>query len=170
MACRLNQTSSSFRATADHLARAAHIELSKETLRQLIEGEAQGVLRQMQRAELGPVWSAAECRSPQGPTRLYCGCDGVKVPLITSAEKQKRRENVKLKRRRRGRKCKPLPRAKDRRRQAAAVVVGKVVALDIDKNVDNPTRSRPLRGFFPAFLGTPGGSMSFGSIDESAVS
>jgi hypothetical protein len=112
MACRLNQTSSSFRATADHLARAAHIELSKETLRQLIEGEAQGVLRQMQRAELGPVWSAAECRSPQGPTRLYCGCDGVKVPLITSAEKQKRRENVKLKRRRRGRKCKPLPRLK----------------------------------------------------------
>jgi hypothetical protein len=58
---------------------------------------------------------------------------------------------VKLKRRRRGRKCKPLPRAKDRRRQAAAVVVGEVVDLDIDTNVDNPTRSRALRGFFRLF-------------------
>jgi hypothetical protein len=37
------------------------------------------------------------------------GCDGVMVPIITDAEKIKRRDKVKAKRRRRGKKCKPLP-------------------------------------------------------------
>jgi hypothetical protein len=45
-------------------------------------------------------------------TRVYLGCDGVKVPLVTEAEKQTRRATVKQKRRRRGKKCRPLPRAR----------------------------------------------------------
>jgi hypothetical protein len=45
-------------------------------------------------------------------TRLYLGSDGVKVPLVTDAEKQGRRQKVKQKRRRRGRKCRPLPKAR----------------------------------------------------------
>jgi hypothetical protein len=112
MACRLNQNASSFGAAADNLARAAHIELSKETLRQVVEGEAKLVLRTMQRAELGPTWSAGECQTEQGTTRVYSGCDGVLVPLVTAAEKQKRRAKVKAKRQRCGRKCQPLPRLK----------------------------------------------------------
>lgn len=112
MACRLNQNASGFAATADNLARAAHIELSKETLRQVVEGEAKAVQRMMQRAELGPTWSAADCKTQQGATRIYGGCDGVLVPLVTGQEKQKRRVNVKAKRKRRGRRCKPLPRLK----------------------------------------------------------
>jgi len=112
MACRLNQSASSFAAAANNLSRAAHIELSKETLRQVVEGEAKGVLKMMQRAELGPTWSASECRTEQGTTRVYGGCDGVLVPLITDAEKQRRRAKVKAKRRRCGRKRKPLPRLK----------------------------------------------------------
>jgi hypothetical protein len=45
-------------------------------------------------------------------TRVYLGSDGVKVPLITDAEKQTRRQKVKQKRRRRGKACRPLPKAK----------------------------------------------------------
>ena len=112
MACRLNQSASSFATAADNLSRAAHIELSKETLRQVVEEEAKAVLRMMQRAELGPAWSASECRTEQGVTRVYGGCDGVLVPLVTDAEKQKRRAKVKAKRQRCGRKRKPLPRLK----------------------------------------------------------
>ena len=37
-------------------------------------------------------------------TRVYLGSDGVKVPLITDAEQQARRHQVKHKRRRGGRK------------------------------------------------------------------
>jgi hypothetical protein len=61
-------------------------------------------------AETGvPALPAAAAPAAAG-TRLYLGCDGVKVPLITEAEKQTRRRNVKQKRRRRGKTCRPLPR------------------------------------------------------------
>ena len=42
-------------------------------------------------------------------TRVYAGCDGVMVPVVTEAEKVKRREKVKAKRRRSGKKRRPLP-------------------------------------------------------------
>ena len=112
MACRLNQSATSFEKAAEHLGRTAHLEISKETLRQLVEAEGKAVLRGMQRGELAPEWTVADCQSEQGTTRVYAGCDGVKVPLITDEEKQKRRSHIREKRRRCGRKCRPLPRAK----------------------------------------------------------
>jgi hypothetical protein len=112
MACRLNQGATSFQQTAENLQRAAHLEVSKETLRELIEAEAKKVQRQFQRGELSADWTAEDCRTPSGATRVYEGCDGVKVPLITDEEKQKRRAKVRQKRRLRGHKCKPLPRVR----------------------------------------------------------
>src|SRR5262245_17783683 len=68
----------------------------------------------MRHGELAPDWRANDCVTEENGTtsRVYIGCDGVKVPLVTAAEKQKRRTKVKEKRRRRGKKCQPLPRAK----------------------------------------------------------
>src|SRR5262249_37564916 len=45
-------------------------------------------------------------------TRVYLGMDGVMVPVVSQAEKDKRRAKIKAKRRSRGRKCQPLPRAR----------------------------------------------------------
>lgn len=118
MACRLNEGATSFQQTAENLKRAAHLEVSKETLRELIESEAKQVQRKFQRGELSADWTVQECRTPSGVTRVYEGCDGVKVPLITEVEKQKRRAAVREKRRRRGRKCKPLPRLRQGADQA----------------------------------------------------
>jgi len=112
MACRINQSSASFLQAAANLSRTAHIEVSKETLRRLVEEEGKAVLQGMRRGQLGPDWSATACRTEQQTTRVYLGCDGVKVPLVTDQEKQKRRRQVRQKRRRRGRRCKPLPRRK----------------------------------------------------------
>ena len=112
MACRVNQSSTSFAKAAQTLWRTAHIQTSKETLRQLVEAEGNRVLKAMQRNELSPAWSAADCMTEQGTTRIYLGCDGVKVPLVTDVEKRKRRQNLREKRRRRGRKCQPLPKRK----------------------------------------------------------
>lgn len=112
MACRVNQGTSSFEKAAANLWRTAHIEVSKETLRGLVESEGRAVLRAMRQAELNPDWSAADCTTPEQTTRLYLGCDGVKVPLVTDVEKKKRRQAVREKRRRRGRPCRPLPPAK----------------------------------------------------------
>ena len=78
----------------------------------MIEGEGKAVLRALQRAELQPQWTAEECRTTEGISRVYLGCDGVKVPLVTEEEKQKRRAKIREKRRRRGRRCRPLSRAK----------------------------------------------------------
>lgn len=112
MACRVSQDASSFLKAADHLQRTAHIQVSKETLRQLVEGEGRAVLQAMQQARLSPEWSSVDCTTDQDTKRIYLGCDGVKVPLVTDQEKKKRRQSLRDKRRRRGRKCKPLARAK----------------------------------------------------------
>lgn len=113
MACRLNRGATSFRQTAENLARAAHLVVSKETLRQLIEQEGKAVLDAQRRGVLAPAWQASQCGSPQGPTRVYVGCDGVMVPLITDQEKRKRRVAIRRKRQRRGRHCRPLPPRRD---------------------------------------------------------
>jgi hypothetical protein len=110
LACRLNQGATSFRQTAENLRHAARLKVSPETLRPLIEAEGKAALRKLQRAEIDLGWTAEDCSVEGGATRIYTGCDGVKVPLVTEEEKQKRRAKVRDKRRKRGRKCKPLPR------------------------------------------------------------
>jgi len=112
MACRLNQDSASFEKTAANLARAAHWSISKEALRQLVEREGKVILRALQGGEFQPQWTAEDCHAAEGVSRVYLGCDGVQVPLVTEEEKQKRRTKIREKRRRRGRRCRPLPRAK----------------------------------------------------------
>jgi hypothetical protein len=118
MACRLNLASRNFDKAADNLFRAAQVRLSGELLRQVVEAEGKAVHKAAQTGQLPVNWSAADCvtydanGNPTGQTRVYLGCDGVKAPLVTQAEKQVRRAAIKDKRRRRGKKCKPLPRAK----------------------------------------------------------
>ena len=71
------------------------------------------MLKAQQADSIAVTWHAEDCVVPDGEngknTRVYTGCDGVMVPIVTDAEKIKRREKVKAKRRRSGKKCKPLP-------------------------------------------------------------
>jgi len=113
MACRLNRGSTSFAMTAANLARAAHLTVSKETLRKLIEEEGKAVLKAQQRAELAPDWQAADCRTASGKSRVYLGSDGMMVPVETDVEKLQRRVKVKDKLKQRGRRCQPLPPRKE---------------------------------------------------------
>lgn len=118
LACRLNQGARSFAKASDNLARAAQIRMSDERLRQVVEAEGKAVLTAQPTGRLTIPWTAGDCRvqdaagQPTSPTRVYLGADGVKVPLVTDAEKVQRRTKIKEKRRRRGRKCRPLPKAK----------------------------------------------------------
>ena len=109
MACRLNRAATSFQQTAENLARAAHLSVSKETLRQLIEQEGRQVLKAQRGGTLAPAWEAGDCRTDAGKTRVYLGSDGVMVPLITDQEKETRRLAIRQKRKRRGRRCRALP-------------------------------------------------------------
>lgn len=112
MICRLDRDGTSFESTAANLKRTACLDISKEQVRQLVETEGKTVLAQMRRGELTPEWTASDCVTEQNSTRAYVGCDGVKIPLVTDAEKQKRRTKIKAKRQRCGKKRRPLPRAK----------------------------------------------------------
>ena len=113
MACRVNLSATSFVRAAETLDRTAQIQLSGERLRQVVESAGRRVLKAQQDDVISVAWHAEDCTLPDSEagekTRVYTGCDGVMVPIITDAEKIKRRAKVKAKRRRRGKKCKPLP-------------------------------------------------------------
>ena len=116
MACRLNGGGTNFDRTAENLYHATHVRASGETLRQVIEDEGRQVLEAFRTGTLPITWTAKDCPAEVGtdgsPTRVYFGCDGVMAPMVTDAEKAKRREKIKGKRRRCGTKRRPLRRAK----------------------------------------------------------
>jgi len=113
MACRVNLSATSFVRAAAALDRTAQVKLSGERLRQEVEAAGRRVLKAQQDDAITVTWHAEDCVLPDsetgGKTRVYTGCDGVMVPIITDAEKIARRDKVKAKRRQRGKKCKPLP-------------------------------------------------------------
>lgn len=137
MACRLNMASRNFDKAADNLARAAQVRVSGELLRQVVESEGKAIVAAARAGRLPVHWDSSECPAldkdgqETDKTRVYLGSDGVMVPVVTDAEKQKRRQKVKAKRQKRGRKCKPLPRAKKGADQSYKEF--KVVTLDDDR-------------------------------------
>ena len=112
MACRLNGDGKNFDKAAVNLARTAQVQVSGETLRVLVETEGKRVAQAQKSGQLPVTWSAPDCQTDAGTTRVYFGSDGVMVPLVTDLEKKARRQKIKAKRRQRGRKARPLPAAK----------------------------------------------------------
>jgi hypothetical protein len=113
MACRVNLSATSFVRAASILERTAQVKLSGERLRQEVEAAGRRVLKAQQDNAIDVTWHAQDCVVPEDKTRektrIYTGCDGVMVPIITDTEKVKRRDKIKATRRRCGKKCKPLP-------------------------------------------------------------
>jgi hypothetical protein len=113
MASRVNLSATSFLRAAAALERTAQVKMSGEQLRQLVEAAGRQVLQAQEHNDIQVTWHASDCVVPEDKagqkTRVYTGCDGVMVPIITDAEKSKRRDKVKAKRRSCGKKRKPLP-------------------------------------------------------------
>jgi hypothetical protein len=103
LCCRLNRGSTSFAEASEHLGRAAQVKISRETLRQVVQAEGRKVIEAQASGVLPPSFQAKACQTttPQGAviSRIYESVDGVKVPTVTDAEKQKRRAKVREKRR-----------------------------------------------------------------------
>lgn len=141
LVCLLNRGATSFEHAAECLHAATNIRLGKETLRKLCIESGQAMQQAIAKGELVPDWTAKECVLPvaepveearlnsvtttslaatppacevigEALSRLYLGCDGVLVPLITQVEKRARRDKVLTRRRvlkKAGRKLAPLP-------------------------------------------------------------
>ena len=115
MCSRLNAGASSFDRAAENLARTAQLRISRETLRQIVEGDGKLALRLSESGELTPDWKAKDCAGPNpgAPGSLaYLSSDGFTVPLVTQAEKTKRRKQVLAKRQKCGKKRRALTRVK----------------------------------------------------------
>jgi hypothetical protein len=96
----------SFDKARDKLAKLAQIEVSSERLRVIVEREGLRMLELRRQGLLNPAWRAEDCRrQPQAPSQILVGGDGVMVPVVTAAEKAKRRAGRKHVRRRGRRRC-----------------------------------------------------------------
>ena len=169
MACRLNNDSHNFDRTAENMAHAAHIKMSGEQLRLLVIDEGLAVLRAQQSGEIPTAFQSKEClvdpAQPGGKTRIYTGVDGVMVPIITDAEKLKRRKKVLVKRRLRGRKCRPLaPRKKGADRSYKEFKT--IVFYDEHGKYSHQALLRIKRPASGAAVRREAGRLKFASADE----
>lgn len=117
LCCDLNASGRSFRRTQESLKQAAQLDISTESLRQVVEAEGKRALEAAESGSLPPDWRAADCRvrTPDGKetSRVYLGVDGFMVPVLTEAEKKSRRKQVVAARSHRSKdkpKLPPLPR------------------------------------------------------------
>lgn len=144
----------SFARGTEVLWRLGQLRISDENLRTLAEAEGRRVKDAVEHGQVAPGWTAADCQvEPGGPTRLMVGCDGVMVPVITAAEKAKRRA-----RRRR--------RTKARRRG---------LAQRLFKGSEHPWKEFKIAGFYDASkervlaFGTAGGPDVLGRLMRRAA-
>ncbi len=152
LACRIAIDSASFERAAGNLLRAAGLSISEESLRKLVEHEGKLLLAAQRAEPLELDFAAGDCTTTDTPnghqaTRVYVGSDGVKVPVVTDAEKRKRRARTvekrgRLPRRgnvRRGRlpTGKGLGRAVAARRQARGV---RAILVGVDPHARRPAR------------------------------
>ena len=96
----------SFAKAAAKLKKVGQITVSVPRLREIVEREGMRMLASRRVGLLGPDWSAGDCQVRLGgPTQVLVGCDGVMVPVVTAAEKAKRRAGRKRVRRRGKTRC-----------------------------------------------------------------
>ncbi len=94
MCSRVAVSQQGFARAAEHLKELAQVSISKERLRMIVEQEGQLVLAGQQKGLLDADFTMEDCKiSPKGPKRIYMGTDGVKVPMVTKQEKDRRRKS-----------------------------------------------------------------------------
>ncbi len=82
-----------FAQAAEDAKRIGNVATSKERLRQVVEEEAARIEQARNSGALRASWKARDARveGAPGKTRVYAGIDGVMAPMVTQAEKDKRR-------------------------------------------------------------------------------
>ena len=94
-----------FRQGAADLKQIGGVTVSREKLRQVVEGEGESAQQTRVSGAVSASWSekdaVVEDPPGKGKTRLYVGSDGVFVPTVTQVEKDKRRKAQGVRRQRR---------------------------------------------------------------------
>jgi len=91
-----------FAGAAEDARRIGNIPVSKERLRQIVEAEGQRVSHVRDRGVLKAAWTQSDATvDGTNKTRVYGGIDGVMAPMVTQAEKDKRRKDHVIRRQKR---------------------------------------------------------------------
>jgi hypothetical protein len=101
--CRLGMVQD-FGQAADDAGRIGNIPVCKEKLRQLVEREAAAIARERNDGTIPAAWTSADAKVKTDTgvmTRVYAGADGVMAPIVTAAEKEKRRKAQSIRRQQR---------------------------------------------------------------------
>ncbi len=111
--CRMGMVED-FAGAAEDAQRIGNVPVSKERLRQIVEAEGTRVTQVRNDGKLPAVWTQADARvEGSQKTRVYGGIDGVMAPMVTRAEKDKRRKQQVIRRQKRVHQglenAKPLP-------------------------------------------------------------
>jgi hypothetical protein len=101
MICRLGIVED-FAGAAEDAKRIANVPVCRERLRQIVEAEGAKVTQVRQEGELQAAWTQADAKvEGTEKTRVYGGIDGVMAPMVTQAEKDKRRKEQVIRRQKR---------------------------------------------------------------------
>lgn len=93
MCARVAIAQQGFRKAAEHLHHLAQIRISPERLRGIVQCEGRKVSQAQSQGAIETSVTPQNCRiAAEGPSRIYLGVDGVKVPMVTAEEKAKRRK------------------------------------------------------------------------------
>lgn len=95
----------SFEVAAETLGRTAQLSVSGRAIRRLVEDQGRAVLTAQGSGALRPGFTAADCTDET----MISGADGMMVPLVTEAQKRKRRRTEAAKRAEQGRKSTAAP-------------------------------------------------------------
>ena len=111
--CRMGMVED-FADAAEDARRIGNVPVSKERLRQIVEAEGAAATAARTDGRLPAAWTAADAKvAGTDKTRMYAGLDGVMAPMVTCAEKAKRRKDQVVRRKQRVRRglknVKPLP-------------------------------------------------------------
>lgn len=103
--CRMGMTQD-FRQAAEDARRIGNVPVCRERLRLLVEAEAGAITISRNSGMTQAAWTNVDATveagaKPGSPTRIYAGVDGVMAPMVTQAEKDKRRANHAVRRQRR---------------------------------------------------------------------
>jgi hypothetical protein len=104
MGCRLS-LNDAFVPGSELLARTAQVTISSSALQALVLREGCRADSAIRQGCYGPNWTAEDCTDQT----LITGSDGVMVPVVTEAQKRKRRASQAKKRRKEGRKSTAKP-------------------------------------------------------------
>ena len=162
-----------FAGAAEDAQRIGNVPVSKERLRQIVEAEGAKVTQVRQDGRLPAAWTQADAKvEGSEQTRVYGGIDGVMAPMVTQAEKHKRRKEQVTRRQARVRQglknAKPLPpKNAGHDEKYREMKIG--VFYDQDKTRRHCFATAKRWQGFAHLLGIYAGQVDFAKADESVT-